>query len=39
LEAENGADFNPWPWFTDLPDGAPSNGAATVTLKLGTWQG
>jgi hypothetical protein len=39
LEAENGADFNPWPWFTDLPDGAPSNGVATVTLKTGTWRG
>jgi hypothetical protein len=39
LEAENGADFNPWPWFTDLPDGAPSTGATTMTLKQGTWRG
>jgi hypothetical protein len=39
LEAENGADFNPWPWFTDLPDGAPSTGATTMTLKQGSWRG
>jgi hypothetical protein len=39
LEAENSADFNPWPWFIDIPDGAPSNGASTVTLKHGTWRG
>jgi hypothetical protein len=41
LEAENFADFNPWPWFIDLPDGAPSSGAAltTLTLRRGSWRG
>jgi hypothetical protein len=39
LEAENSADFDPWPWFTDLPDGAPSSGGTTVSLKPGTWRG
>lgn len=41
LEAENLADFNPWPWFTSLPDGAPSNGAAVtmLTLRQGSWRG
>jgi hypothetical protein len=40
LDAENLADFNPWPWFVDLPDGAPSDGAAltTLTLRRGSWR-
>lgn len=38
-EAENSADFDPWPWFTDIPDGAPSNGGTVVKLKPGSWRG
>jgi hypothetical protein len=40
MEAENGAEFRPWPWFTSVPEGAPSNGASftTLTLKQGSWR-
>ena len=38
VEAENGADFNQWPWLTSLPDGAPSDRTPSLTLKPGSWR-
>jgi Tfp pilus assembly protein PilX len=38
VEAENGADFNPWPWFVQLPDGV-GGGSDVLRLKPGSWRG
>jgi hypothetical protein len=38
-EAQNGADFNPWPWFVELPDGVESGIAPKLRLKPGSWRG
>lgn len=39
VEAENGADFNPWPWFVELPAGAEGSGPPTLRLRPGSWRG
>jgi hypothetical protein len=38
LQAQNNSDFNPWPWFTDVPDGLPGT-AFVFRLKPGSWRG
>jgi hypothetical protein len=38
LQAQNNSDFNPWPWFTDVPDGLPGT-AWVFRLKPGSWRG
>ena len=37
LNAQNSADFNPWPWFATLPDGVPGTTKA-LRFKPGTWR-
>jgi Tfp pilus assembly protein PilX len=36
---ENGADLRPWPWFVDMPPGAPSYGTPHLAFKSGSWRG
>ena len=38
LHTANTADFSPWPWFTNVPDGLPGV-AGVLRLKPGSWRG